>query len=165
MGLVQRIVEKKAEILRIWHQKALKGFPVQSRLLIASNTDRFANPIGFTLQDSIGEIFAFLFSDGTAEKMEESLSRLVKLRAVQDPGSNEGVEFLLVLKMVVRDQCGASSAKFTEHAELREIEDQIDQILVKAHRIFVDSRELIAELKVNEMRRKTHGLRKIGECS
>ena len=163
MGLVQRIAEKKAEVVKQWHQTALKGFPKQSRLLLASNSDRFSNPIGFTLQDSIDAIFAFLFCEGSAEEMETSLGRLVKLKAVQDPGSNDALEFILPLKGIVREQAGVGSSKFQNHAELFAIEDQIDQILLKAHRIFVESRELISQLKVNEMRNKTHGLRKIGE--
>ena len=53
------------------------------------------------------------------------------------------------------------SKGFTDYEGLFEIEGRLDQIILKAHKIYVQAREKIMELKVNENNNKTYSLRKL----
>lgn len=151
----------RKKILREWYQEVLGSFPKQSHALIASNTDRFANPIGFTLNDAIAEIFSALVGDKSLDEIAPALERIIKLRAIQGGREAAQLGFLLSLKRIVRERCGAYSAEFTEVGALLEIEDRMDEILLRAYEIYVRSRELILELQVNEIKNKTHMMRRL----
>ena len=166
MSLAETIRGNKTRILGRWFQVALETYPQQSRFLIGKDGDRFANPIGFTLNDALAEIFDVLMADKEQEALLPALERLVKLRAVQDKSTREQEEgrplaFLLDLKKIVRDVCGVGNGGFTAVSELLALEDRIDQVILRAHEIFYHSRAKLLELQVIEMRNKTYMLRKL----
>ena len=161
MSLIERIKEKKNGIQRSWFQEVLNSFPKQSQSLIASNADRFANPIGFTLNDAISEIFAAVVGEKSLEDIAPALERIIKLRAVQDKQNPGQLVFLHALKKIVRKQCGAFEEGFAEVEALLALEDRIDEIILRALEIYVLSREKILELQVNEIMNKTHTLRRL----
>ncbi len=164
MNLNEQILRKRTKIVRLWYGHLLESYPRQSRKFIALDTDRFANPIGFTLSDGVERVFDHLLGGRDIEEIEESLAQIVKLRAIQEGSHANALEFLLALKKIIREQCGVNSSAFTQVDELLAIEDRIDEVFLLAHELYVRSRESIAELKVNEMRNKTYMLRKmVGE--
>ena len=164
MSLLAQLKEDRVKIHRAWFQEILDSFPRQSRGLIADGKDRFSNPMGHTLNDGILEILSALLGEKTLEEAEPAVAQLIKLRAVQKEQKENPVEFLFALKKIVRKNSGAYGRKFTQVGELLEIEDRLDAIILRALEIFVESREKLLELRVNEMRNKTHMfLRMAGE--
>ena len=139
----------------------MESFPKQSRYLIANDADRFANPMGFTLNDGIKEILSALVGEKTLDEIEPALGQLIKLRAIQDNREGNQLSFLYALKKIVRTQCKAYSKGFTAVRELLELEDRIDLIILRAQEIYVLSREKILELQVNEIKNKTYSLRRL----
>lgn len=163
MDLNQQIMGKRKKILRLWYQEVLECFPKQSRVLIASNADRFSNPIGFTLGEGIEEIFSFLVGEKSLPEIDSALGRLIKLKAIQEVRDTNQLAFLFSLKRIVRENCGAYSKGFSEIRELLEIESRLDQIVQKAYEIYVQSREKILELQVNEIKNKTYMFRRLAD--
>lgn len=161
MSLGKKLIGDRKKILKEWYQEVLGSFPKQSHALISSNTDRFANPIGFTLNDAIAEIFSALVGDKSLDEIAPALERIIKLRAIQGGRESAQLGFLLALKRIVRERCGAYSSGFSEVGALLEIEDRMDEILLRAYEIYVRSRELILELQVNEIKNKTHMMRRL----
>lgn len=161
MSLTQRIKDRKKGILRSWFQEVLDSFPKQSQALIANNSDRFANPIGFTLNDAIAEIYAGVVGEKTLEDIRPALERITKLRAIQDKQNPGQLGFLYGLKKILRTQCGAFERGFDDVEGLLEIEDRIDEIILLALEIYVQSREKIYELQVNELQNKTYMMRRL----
>ena len=162
MTLGEQLIRDRKKIQRQWFQDVLEGFPKQSRYLIAGDEDRFTNPIGFTLNEGIEEVYAAVSGEKTVEEIDEGLSRLIKFKAVQKKDEQTGdLDFLVSLKRIIRKACGVEKAGFNDYQALMDIEDRIDRIILKAHNIFVASREKILELQVNEMKNKTYSLRRL----
>ena len=161
MSLKDQIRERKGKILKQWYQEVLESYPPQARIMIQSTADRFDNPIGFTLHDGIREILAALIDEKTLEEIDPALALVIKLKAIQEKTDSSPMDFLYTLKRIIREHCGAYSGSFTAVKELLELEDRIDQIMERAQSIFVDSREKLLELQVNEMKNKTHMLRRM----
>jgi len=164
--LVQLVREKKTKIMGRWFQVMLDAYPQQSRFLIGKDSDHFANPIGYTLNEALEEIFAVLAEEKPLADIQLALERLVKLRAVQDTSAQEQqgenpLAFLLALKKIVREFCGAYQPGFTATGELLALEDRMDQVLLQALAIFSHSKEKLLELQVSEMRNKTFMLRRM----
>ncbi len=163
LSLSQRIKGERKKIQRLWFQEVLEIYPKQSRSLIGGVADRFSNPIGFTLSEGIEEIFSVLVGEKSLAEIDPALERLIKLRALQEADQAGPLGFLFSLKKIVRKSCGAYSSQFTEFGELLELEDRIDGIIRKAHGIYVQAREKILQLQVNEMKNKTYMFRKLAD--
>jgi len=161
VSLSEQLWGDRTKVLKLWFQTVLESYPKQSRTLIAVESDRFANPIGSTLNDAIEDIFATVAGKKTVDDAEPAIAKMVKLKAVQE-GSSEGqLAFLFALKPIIRKTCGANSSRFSQWQDLLEIEDRIDLVILRAMEIFIQSREKILELQVDEIKNKTYSLRKL----
>ncbi|MCP4295716.1 MAG: hypothetical protein GY786_08935 [Proteobacteria bacterium] len=161
MEFLQKIQQEKPEILRDWYETVINSFPQKSRRIITLNEDRFANPMGYTLYEGMQQILETIVSRSSIVDLDEVLGKIIRVKAIQDKQPNDGLEFLFDLKNIIRQYGNAFSENFTENRALFEIEDLIDSIILKAHLIFVESREKISELKVREVEKKTHMLRRL----
>lgn len=161
MKFSQKIQQEKLEIFRLWYQTMLDSFPRKSRGLITINQDRFTNPMGYTLYEGMRQILETVVNLSPIEELDEALGKIIKVKAIQEKQPNDGLDFLFALKKIIRARCDALSGQFTENEALFEMEDQIDSIILKAHVIFVESREKISQLKVSEVEKRTHMLRRI----
>ncbi len=161
MEFLHKIQQEKPEILREWYEIVIDSFPQKSRRIITLNEDRFTNPMGYTLHEGMQQILETVVSQSSPADLDEALGKIIKVKAIQDKQPNDGLEFLFALKKVIRQYGNAFSENFTENRALFEVEDLIDLIILKAHLIFVESREKISELKVREVEKKTHMLRRL----
>lgn len=161
MSFQEALSAKKVGILRAWYNSVLESFPQASRGMIGNTSDQFGSPMGHIFNDGLNQLFDHLLSEGDPADLEAALGQIVRLRAVQDKGASDGLGFLFALKKIIRDVTGAKKKNFDQYTELLEIEDRIDGWIEQAHRIYVDAREKISELKVNEMQNKTYMLRKL----
>ena len=161
MSLSEQIIGKRTKIIRLWFKEVLECFPKQSRIMIANNSNHFSNPIGYTLREGIDEIFSFAVGEKSLEEIDLGLGRLIKLKAIQEVQDANPLLFLFALKKIVRENCGAHSSQFSEIKELLEIESRLDHIIQKAYEIYVQSREKILELQVNEIKNKNYMFRRL----
>jgi len=171
MSLAKRMQERRAAILGRWQREVLESFPRQSRKLIAAGEDRFANPLGFALRDGVEEVFSFVAGEKPWDAIEPALERLVKLKAVQQTHGQGPLEFLFSLKTIVREACGVGTGGGIAGEPLERAPSDLEQWLVLEERFdrviragaaaFVQAREKILELQVNEMRNKTYMLRRL----
>lgn len=161
MSLLEKVKGDRSKILRRWLDALLDSFPKQSRLMISAESDRFSNPIGFTLHEAIDEVFRALVGEKTLEEIDLALGRLVKLKAIQEDHADGKLGALIELKRIIRESCGAYSARFSSITELLEIEDRVDEIILRAYQIYVQSREKILDLQINEIKNKTYMMRRM----
>ena len=165
MEFEQQIQRFKAKILKEWYESIIGSFPQKSRRLIGLNEDRFQNPMGFTLYEGIRTILETVVNKLPVEGLEEALGQIIKIKAIQEKQPADGLDFLFDLKKIIRSNCDVLAEDFSENKALFELEDLIDSIILKAHIIFVESREKISELKVEEMAKKTYMLKRVAGVS
>ena len=174
MTLAELLQKNQDAIIGRWFEFALATYGGAAPAAFKRQKDPFANPVGHSLRVGTRNIFAALLSgmDGgkgdsgemDLEKIRQDLHDIVKIRAVQEFPASEAVGFVFQLKEAVRVELAGTKlagAKQAEAAndprfrrELAKLESQIDQVALAAFDIFVQCREQVYDLRVNEVKRR-----------
>lgn len=154
MTLKGLLRENESTIVRRWFDDALATYPDQAVIAFSREKDPFANPVGHSLRVGTQEVFDALLEDRDSAKIRESLLEILRVRAVQEISPARAVGFVFGLKGAIRAELPevARDARLT--SELVEIEKQIDRIALAAFDIYVECREQVYELRVNEVKRR-----------
>jgi hypothetical protein len=88
------------------------------------------------------------------EKLRQSVREIVKVRAVQQFAPSEAVGFVFRLKEVVRAALGKAVQDSRLASELAAFDAQVDQVALVAFDVFVECREQISQLRINEVKRR-----------
>jgi hypothetical protein len=115
--------------------------------------DPFANPVGNALTKGITGIFECLCANKPIENARGSLDEIVKIRAVQDFSPPQALSFIFLLKQAVRKELGGKIDNPELFADLAAFESRIDQVGLLAFDIYVNCRERVYQLRVDELKR------------
>lgn len=119
--------------------------------------DHFLNPVRSIIVPTIKFIFSYLFEEIDINEFTESLEKFAKLLALKGPKAREALGPLLLFKeKVIKDIVLLDST----HIELFEITGRFDNLILIIFDLFVQSREKIYEIRVNEVKRLTYSLLK-----
>ncbi len=153
MELKRFLEERRPLILERWFEALIEGYPSEARRLISNiKKDRFENPLGHTLFEGLEGLFEVLLHK--EKGLTGSLETFIRLRAVQEFKPSEAVSFVFVLKDVIRRELSSlSDSRFME--EFIALSAEIDEIALKVFDIYMESRERLNEVKVNELRNMT----------
>jgi hypothetical protein len=146
--------EKKEAIVRRWLEDVLATYPEESSAAFRRQKDPFANPVGHCLRVGTRGIFEALLDGTGAERIQHLLLEIIKIRAVQQFSASQAVGFVFRLKEAIRAELGAAASDSRFWPELAKLEGRIDQMALAAFDIFVECREQVYELRVNETKRR-----------
>ena len=152
--------EKKDAIVRRWFDEALASYSGDSAAAFKRQKDPFANPIGHGLRVATQTIFDELL-DGPetkagpdVEKIGDHLREVIQARAVQQFSASEAVGFVFRLKDAVREELGPAATDGRYLSELAEFDARVDRVALAAFDVFVECRERLSELRINEVKRR-----------
>jgi hypothetical protein len=134
-----------AAILDAWIEKTIQIYPEQARNSISRGGERFRNPVGFTIRESLAKLLQELAGEMDAGRTSEALDGLVRLRAVQDCTPAEAVCFVFLLRQIIREQ-GARD-------QFPDLERRIDEMALMTFDQYVKCREDLALVRINEAKR------------
>jgi len=154
MDLIELIKEKKEEILNRWFDMIVESYPKETGRFLKTKKDRFSNPIGYIIKETITNIFDNLLK-GNLKDIDKIVNEIVKIRAVQDFKPSEAVGFIFQLKYIIYEELEKLNKPMLID-ELREIEKFLDNIGLISFDIYMKCREKIYELKANEVRNWTY---------
>ncbi len=152
MKLKSCLKEKRATILERWYQAIIDTYPSESAKHF-NNQDPFANPVGFTISDTIGFLYdSLLREEDTEEEIAQALDSMVRIRAVQDFSPSQAVAFVFQLKKVIRAELSGviDSEKVSE--EWGRFEERIDRLALVSFDVYMKCREKIYELRTHEFK-------------
>lgn len=158
MSLSSLLSDKRSTILSNWCNAVIADYPQDTSNFIKKNDNRFANPVGHTINDSFGHILDALLSGAGPEASTVFLDNIIRIRAVQDFSPSQAVSFLFTLKKVVRDVVVLEKATPVERDELVLLDDQIDALALAAFGIYMQCREKLYDIKANELKNMTYRL-------
>ena len=92
-----------AAILDAWIEKTVQIYPEQARTSISRGGERFRNPVGFAVRESLAKLLQELAGEMDAARTSEALDGLVRLRAVQECTPAEAVCFVFLLRQIIRE--------------------------------------------------------------
>lgn len=163
MTLVQ---QKKLDILRRWISLIFETYPPDVSVFLKLETDRFANPVGYTVTKSSETLFDELIHGAeNSTKIISALDSIVRIRAVQDFNSSQAIDFVSLLKKAVREELEISNKGFNGKIipeilrELELFEARVDDLASLALDVYAKCREDINRIKNAELAIKKPTLR------
>ncbi|MGD2215223.1 MAG: RsbRD N-terminal domain-containing protein [Gemmatimonadales bacterium] len=154
MRLRKLLHDKREAIARRWLEEVLATYPGNSAALFARQMDRFANPVGHALRVGTEAILDALLDGADTQELRRHLHEMVKIRAIQQFAPSQALGFVLRLKEVVRAELGGAAADPEFPLELAELDAQIDRVALLAFDTYVECREQLYQLRINEVKRQ-----------
>ena len=149
MSIENLLAEKKKVIVQRWIDQVLDSYG--SPEFFKKQKDRFANPIGSTVSDSLVKIYAVLAEGRDLAEAAKPLEDIIKIRAVQDFTPSVAVSFIYMLKNIVREELNKEKNREGLLDSLSAFEARVDKVALMAFDFYMDCRERLHQIRVNEV--------------
>jgi len=144
--------ENKAAILERWFYLILETYPANTAAMMRKDKNQFTNPVGSTLSREIDVLFKSLCAGSQDEKCQSSLDSILKIRSVQDFSPSKAVGFIFLLKRAIGETLKNEMCKGSVMDEWLGFQSRIDDLALQAFDIYMDCREKICEIRINQAR-------------
>ncbi len=162
----QLLRQHRDAILEKWAETVLSSYPPETANLLRRTRDPLQNPVGTTLFRELDRLLDALLDGASDETLRRPLDEILKIRSVQGFTPSVAVSFVFRLKDVVREAVGATRRRGPDPAAVREFEARVERLGLLAFDSYVQFREQLYELRVQEAKRQVSWwLRKSGMTS
>ena len=151
MGLEALLKENREAILEKWFERIIGTYPDVTSKFLAKQKDRFRNPVGYAITQSIGPIYDQVASVMEADQLLEALDSIVRIRSVQDFSPTEAIGFVFQLKAAIRAEIGDRIQDLERWDELAELESRIDRLALLAFEKYTECRENLHQIRNREV--------------
>lgn len=156
MELVKKLAQKKSAIIKVWFEKVVNTYPIDTAQFLKNQKDPFANPVGQNSLQSLKDIFDLALGGFDPESARPLIDPIVRIRAIQDFKPSEAVGFMFDLKSIIRETVQVDAKNRQDLDALHALDRRIDQLSLLAFDIYMQCREKILDLKANETRARTY---------
>jgi RsbT co-antagonist protein rsbRD N-terminal domain len=155
--LVKLLKKEKKAILKRWLDLTLDTYPQESKKFLARDVNRFANPVGSSIQLGMEAIYDSLLTedDSVTPVFMEQLDKIIRIRAVQDFSPAVAVGFMFLLKIAVREVLAKDIQDSRRFEELLTFESRVDKLALLSFNIYMQCRETIFDIRATELRNRT----------
>ena len=150
MTLKNLLLQKKASILERWFDLILETYPAGASKSLKREKDRFVNPVGQTISREIRALYDGLIQGISTDQLPSSLNNIIRIRSVQDFSPSQAIGFIFLLKKAIREVLESGIQEKQVLEEWLEFQSRIDQLTLLAFDIYMECREKICEIRVNE---------------
>jgi hypothetical protein len=147
------LLERKEAIETRWLQKIVESYPDRTAAFLTQKRNEFTNPVGHILTSMTDEILQKFLEGADLEELRNPLFEIVKIRSVQGFSPSQAISFVYLLKEAVRESLAEGPTDLGSWEELLEIEDRVDRLACFTFDLYMQSREKIYELRLNEIKR------------
>lgn len=154
MELAALLKENREAILEKWFERIIGTYPDVTSRFLAKQKDRFRNPVGYAITQSIGPIYDQVASAMDTEQLLEALDGIVRIRSVQDFTPSETIGFVFELKGVIRAEIGDRIRGLEKWNDLAELESRIDRVALLAFEKYTECRENLHGVRNREIERR-----------
>jgi hypothetical protein len=150
MVLKDLLSRNKAAILKRWFDLVLETYPADTAPMMRKDKNQFTNPVGSTISREIEVLFKKLWQGIWDEECQASLDSILKIRSVQDFAPSKAVGFIFLLKRAIGETLKGEICKEPVIDEWLKFQPRIDDLALQAFDIYMDCREKICEIRVNQ---------------
>ncbi len=150
--LRELLINKKSSIVKNWTQLIFETYSKESTRFFELEKNQFSNPVGYTISNNIEKIFDELVGDNNFDRLRSLLSEIIKMRAIQDFSPSQAVEFIYQLKKVMRSELEMDINKENVINEYLEFESKIDRAALIAFDLYMEYREKVYQIRVNQIK-------------
>lgn len=136
-------------------------YPADSNRFLTSETNQFANPVGYSIREKTESLFVELINEGelNRERVGSILDEIIRIRAVQDFSPSQAVTFIYLLKDVITDELRSSPEPIKDILfDAVSFYNKIDKAAMIAFDIYVKCKEKLFEIKVESAKNRVSGL-------
>lgn len=152
---LKQLLKHHEEALReAWFAKMLESYPESGRKYFARKDKMFTNPVGANLAKSLGDLLHELLElEPNSERIMEHLTMILRIKVVQDVVPSQAVSFVPALKQLIERECQDAIRKGeVSSAELLDFYSDLDTVTLWAFDIYSESRDLIYELRLRQIK-------------
>ena len=149
MSIETLLAPKKKAIIDKWIDQVLDSYGAPD--FFKKQKDRFANPIGSTISNGLQNLYAILVEEKDLAEAAKPLEDIIKIRAVQDFTPSMAVSFVYMLKNIVRQELGKEKNGEKVLELLVVLDSRIDNVALMAFDFYMDCRERLHQIRVNEV--------------
>ena len=142
--------ENRGAILKRWFDLILETYPADTAALMRKDKNQFTNPVGSAISREIEILFKGLVQGANPEGFSDSLNSIIKLRSVQYFSPSEAVGFIFLLKKAIEETAKGEIQNETVQDEWLKLQSKIDDLALQAFDIYMDCREKVCEIRVNQ---------------
>jgi len=110
--------------------------------------NRFANPVGFTINNEMEKILDAFITGVPVSELESNLENIIKVKAVQEFSPSEALSFVFSLKLLIRNRFADQVSK----EDLWDFDGQMDDLIKLSFDIYTRCRETIFEIRLKDLR-------------
>ena len=146
----ETLQDKKKQILSIWIERTLDSYT--SSGFFKKSLDHIANPVGSNIRDGLTAVLELLIQGEALEKFAPCLDKIIRIRAVQEFTPSQAVAPFLELKWVIRQVLSEDKEIKLLMQDLDSIDCEIDRVALAAFDIYVDCREQLYKVRLQELK-------------
>jgi hypothetical protein len=124
---------------------------VETSSFLRQQKNRFSNPVGHIISETAEKIFDAILSGNQSLEIKILLNDIIKVRAVQDFLPSQAAGFILSLKKIIHDEIKEEIKDIKMFDEFLEILSGVDRVALIAFDLFMEAREKIFQLRMNEI--------------
>jgi len=158
MSLPNLLAANRKAILDRWFQLVVDTYPKDTARFLRSQTDPFANPVGRTIAEGIGEVLDRIAGGEVDAAACPYLEQTIRVRAVQDFQPSHALSFIFGLKRAVRDAIGPQVDSKPLSDELAQFDARVDRLILGCFDIYAACRDKVHHIRADEVRRHTFTL-------
>ena len=128
-----------------------RTYPEVTSKFLAKQKDRFRNPVGYAITQSIGPIYDQVVSAMDTDQLLEALDGIIRIRSVQDFTPTETIGFVFQLKAVIRAVIDDRLRGPERWNDLAELESRIDRVALLAFEKYTECRENLHRVRNREI--------------
>ncbi len=153
MTIPDLLREHREHILGGWKERVFATYHSEATAFLASEVDRFANPVGHATALGLEATYDALASGQGARALGKELDGIIRVRAVQDFRPSQAVGFVLLL----RD--AAHSLPMQLDAELAvNLDRLVEELLLAAFDAYTKCRDDMQAIRARDLKRRTYQL-------
>jgi hypothetical protein len=152
MVLESLLLQNKTNLLKRWLDLILETYPADTAALMRKDRNQFTNPVGSTISREIEVLFKQLCEGIQNGECRASLDAILKIRSVQDFSPSKAVGFIFLLKRAIGETLKDEICKESVVDDWLKFQSRIDALVLQAFDAYMDCREKICEIRVNQAR-------------
>lgn len=156
--LAKHLSAKSSAIVDTWLGMLLDCYPMETARFMRKKGDPFANPMTHHLVRGLKDTLAALVEEWEAEAAQAALDEVIRVQALQDFPPSRALAFIFFLKQVIREELAQELEDMSLAKELVALESTIDGLALLGFDSYMQRREKLCDIKVNEMKSRISGL-------
>lgn len=154
MDLAEGFRNHREKIVNKWTEYTLSTYI--SSGFFTRERDKFSNPVGGNIREALGNLFLLLIKGADPKEFTGPIEEIISIRAVQDFTPSQAVAPLNAVKHITREVFEADKERKHLIAELYDFEFAVDLAVLAAFEVYMQYRERLYQVRINEIRSGSH---------